>query len=121
MTRKSMSWMCAALVVTGIGLFAANSASAGWGRGYGYQVNQYGHQGFIKSGYGYQNYGFQRPRGYAQPHYDTYSNFRGYGNRPSYDAVHFGYQPPTITRHGNHLDRTSGHFDIGQVGSYYHH
>ena len=122
MTRKSMIWVSAALVVAGLGFVGSETASAAWGVGYGYQSNGYGHQSYGNPGYGYQNYGFQQNRGFAQPGYNNYNNYGGYrSGQYGNSSTHFDYVPPTITQHGNHLDRTPGHFDLHRGGHYYRH
>lgn len=116
MTRKSVIWMSAALLAAGVGFLSVDEASAGWGRGTGYRNSAYGYQSYGNSRYGGQNYGYQPGRGYAQP---GFSN-RG-GHFDYHDTTHFDYHPPTITRHGNHFDRTPGHFDLHRSGHYDHH
>ncbi|MCA9072972.1 MAG: hypothetical protein KDA84_28810 [Planctomycetaceae bacterium] len=120
MTRKSVIWMCAALMVTGIGFVTANTASAGWGQGSSYRTSGVRYQNYGNRGYGYQNYNYQPQRGYIQP---GFSNRRGYGggHYDYHDTTHFDYHPPTIIRHGNHFDVTPGHYDLHRSGHYDRH
>ncbi len=127
MTRKSISWMCAALVVAGFGIFSANTASAGWGigpdyRSIGFQNQRYGYQNsclprYGNSNYGYQDYGYSRNRGFTQPRYNTFNNYNSRSGR-YLDPTHYDYHPPTAVRHGNHLDYTPGRYDLHRSGRY---
>ena len=116
MTRKSVIGICAALLVTGIGIFSAETASAGWGPGNGYRANSYGN-----SAYGHQNYGNQTRRGYAQSGYSNWGGGYGGGHSDYHNTTHFNYQPPTINRHGNHFDSNPGHYDLHRSGHYDRH
>lgn len=121
MTRKSMMWMSAAMLALGIGLFSANTASAGWG------VNiNYGNNGYRNGNYGYQNRNF----GYQNQGYGWNRNYRGYSNWGNgYNGGwnrgggqgHFDYHPTEIRRHGNHLDINPGHYDYHRGGHFGHH
>lgn len=118
MTRKSMKWMAALLVVAGVGVLSSETASAAWGYGSAYPTNGYGYQSYGNTGYRIQNHGHHQNRGYAQPRYNSYNYFGVYGNRQYRNSAHFDYSPPTVTRHGNHLDRTPGHYDLNRNGHY---
>ena len=104
MTRKSMIWICAALLAAGAGFMATDSASAGWGSfgqrsGYG----NHGHWNSGRSGYGYghNNHGSNFRRGYDYGH-GSYNRGRS----------HYDYHAPSIRWHGNHFDITPGHYHL---------
>lgn len=104
MARKSMMWMSAAMLALGIGLFSANTASAGWG------VNiNLGNRGYRSSNYGFQNRGFRSNRGYS-----GFSNWRGGYNR----GGHGHYHSPVIRRGGNNFGFNPGYPSYGRGGRF---
>lgn len=109
MTRKTMIWMSAALLALGVGLFSANTASAGW------DINfSYGSKGFRGGNYGYRHPGFGYNRGY--------SNWGGRFDRGWYGRGGRGYNDcyrPPIHRHGDRFHILGGHRD--HRGGHHHH
>lgn len=112
MIRKSI-WTCAALAIGAFGFVATETASAGWGGGFGY--SNYGNRGYSNSSYGYQ-----RSRGYSQFGVSNRGyGSRGYGGARYHDTTHLDYHAPSINRHGNHYDYTPGHYDVHRSGHFH--
>ena len=107
MIRKSIFWLSAALMVAGVGLFNADSASAQWGQYRHYDGRSY--RSYDSHNHNYGNSGYR----YYSPRRETHYRY--------HDTSHYDYHPPSVRWHGNHIDVTPGHYDLHRQGHWDRH
>ncbi len=95
--------MIGGAVVAGSLLLGTETASAQWGRSYGYGNSYRGYGNYNR---GYHNHGSY----YVRPN-------RSYWH----DTSHWDYHPGTFVPHGNHYHYIPGHYDYHRQGHWHHH
>lgn len=117
MKKTALFIACAGLIVGGMTLAAPKSADAGIRFSIGTRSGGFGYSNYSRRGYNYN-------RGYNNFNRGGIYGHRGYGNygrSRSFGRGHYDYHPPSLRRHGNHLDIVPGHYDYHRGGHHGHH